>query len=264
MSTDTIKINIQGSLLKFDLAVHPTDTISTVKDKICSQVMSDTAPTALKLIYSGRILRDGQTVEECGLREGHTVHLVKSSASKPASASTTSTIAPNQPAPTMSPSTDQSRANHPSAMDLMMAGMMEEMANNPQAFAEMMASAPQAGLAGMDQSQLQMAQNPEFLRMAAHMIRSGMLSADSMSGLSGMNNLHNSSGLSGINGMAANVTAAVSPTNTSGNPEERFQSQLQQLQDMGFWDKKSNIQALLIANGSVSQAIEYLLAHPPE
>ena len=42
-------------------------------------------------------------------------------------------------------------------------------------------------------------------------------------------------------------------------PEERFATQLEQLQGMGFPDRASNIQALVQANGDVNQAINFLL-----
>ena len=42
-------------------------------------------------------------------------------------------------------------------------------------------------------------------------------------------------------------------------PEVRFQVQLQQLSDMGFYDADSNIRALLATGGNVSAAIERLL-----
>jgi len=45
-------------------------------------------------------------------------------------------------------------------------------------------------------------------------------------------------------------------------PEERFHVQLQQLNDMGFWDATQNIRALLATGGEVNAAIEYLLRHP--
>lgn len=43
------------------------------------------------------------------------------------------------------------------------------------------------------------------------------------------------------------------------NPEERFQAQLQQLNDMGFTNKQVNIQALQATNGNVEAAVERLL-----
>ncbi|EMD30875.1 hypothetical protein CERSUDRAFT_89638 [Gelatoporia subvermispora B] len=48
------------------------------------------------------------------------------------------------------------------------------------------------------------------------------------------------------------------PTNTRP-PEERFEVQLQQLQDMGFTNASQNIRALLATGGNVHSAIEYIL-----
>ena len=42
-------------------------------------------------------------------------------------------------------------------------------------------------------------------------------------------------------------------------PEERFATQLEQLNNMGFPDRNSNIQALVQSNGDVNQAINFLL-----
>lgn len=42
-------------------------------------------------------------------------------------------------------------------------------------------------------------------------------------------------------------------------PEERFQVQLQQLQDMGFTNAQQNVRALLATGGNVHAAIEYIL-----
>ena len=42
-------------------------------------------------------------------------------------------------------------------------------------------------------------------------------------------------------------------------PEERFQVQLQQLQDMGFTNASQNVRALLATGGNVHAAIEYIL-----
>ncbi|KAF8892772.1 hypothetical protein CPB84DRAFT_1783496 [Gymnopilus junonius] len=43
-------------------------------------------------------------------------------------------------------------------------------------------------------------------------------------------------------------------------PEERFQVQLQQLQDMGFTNATQNVRALLATGGNVHSAIEYILS----
>jgi len=47
-------------------------------------------------------------------------------------------------------------------------------------------------------------------------------------------------------------------------PEERFAQQLQQLNEMGFYDFDRNVQALRRTGGNVNGAIEYLLSHPAD
>lgn len=52
---------------------------------------------------------------------------------------------------------------------------------------------------------------------------------------------------------------AVTPADTR-SPEERFQVQLQQLNEMGFWDAAKNIRALTSTGGNVNAAIELLFS----
>lgn len=59
-------------------------------------------------------------------------------------------------------------------------------------------------------------------------------------------------------GGAAGATPAA-PADTRP-PEERFQVQLQQLQDMGFTNAAQNVRALLATGGNVHAAIEYILS----
>ena len=42
-------------------------------------------------------------------------------------------------------------------------------------------------------------------------------------------------------------------------PEERYATQLQQLQEMGFYDRAENIRAMLATNVNVNAAVERLL-----
>jgi len=44
-------------------------------------------------------------------------------------------------------------------------------------------------------------------------------------------------------------------------PEERYETQLRQLNDMGFYDFERNVEALRRTGGSVQGAVEYLLTH---
>lgn len=61
----------------------------------------------------------------------------------------------------------------------------------------------------------------------------------------------------GAGGFGGGGAPAV-PTDTRP-PEERFQVQLQQLQDMGFTNAAQNVRALLATGGRVDSAIEYIL-----
>jgi ubiquilin len=56
-----------------------------------------------------------------------------------------------------------------------------------------------------------------------------------------------------------NAQTAASPVDTR-SPEERFQVQLQQLNEMGFWDAAKNIRALTATGGNVNAAIEMLFS----
>jgi len=59
-------------------------------------------------------------------------------------------------------------------------------------------------------------------------------------------------------GPAASSLGAAAPSDTR-SPEERFQNQLQQLQEMGFVNASQNVRALLATGGNVHAAIEYIL-----
>lgn len=56
-----------------------------------------------------------------------------------------------------------------------------------------------------------------------------------------------------------NASPTSSPADTR-SPEERFQVQLQQLNEMGFWDAAKNIRALTATGGNVNAAIEMLFS----
>ncbi|KAG0346741.1 hypothetical protein BG004_000941 [Podila humilis] len=53
------------------------------------------------------------------------------------------------------------------------------------------------------------------------------------------------------------------PLHTPQTPEQRFQVQLQQLNEMGFWDAAKNVRALVASGGNVNSAIELLFTGAP-
>ncbi|PSS32251.1 Ubiquitin domain-containing protein [Actinidia chinensis var. chinensis] len=52
------------------------------------------------------------------------------------------------------------------------------------------------------------------------------------------------------------------PNNPDVLPEELYATQLQQLQEMGFFDTQENIRALRATSGNVHAAVERLLGNP--
>jgi len=63
----------------------------------------------------------------------------------------------------------------------------------------------------------------------------------------------------GFGGDFGAATNASTPAAGGPSPEERFQVQLQQLNEMGFTNASQNVRALLATGGNVNAAIEYIL-----
>jgi hypothetical protein len=63
-----------------------------------------------------------------------------------------------------------------------------------------------------------------------------------------------------LTNMMAMFGGGVAPVEPVANPEELYNAQLQQLSDMGFFDREKNIQALQACGGNVHAAVERLLA----
>ncbi|KAI9269202.1 hypothetical protein BDA99DRAFT_557959 [Phascolomyces articulosus] len=67
-------------------------------------------------------------------------------------------------------------------------------------------------------------------------------------------------GMGGMGGFGSGAPATAAPPADTRPPEERFQVQLQQLNEMGFYDASKNIRALLASGGNVNAAIEMLFS----
>lgn len=66
---------------KYVLTVPLTITVLDLKQKLSSSEYADIAPERQRLIYSGRVLKDPDTLASYKIKEGNTVHLVKGAAS---------------------------------------------------------------------------------------------------------------------------------------------------------------------------------------
>jgi ubiquilin len=134
------------------------------------------------------------------------------------------------------------------------------------------ATNPLAGMTGGG-----MESDPAFLETLRELFRStgagagdptgtatGAAAAPPAPGAAGLEGL---GGLGGLPWLLANLpggpgaAAAAAPVDTRP-PEERFEAQLRQLNDMGFVEFERNIEALRRSGGSVQGAVEYLLSNP--
>ena len=66
---------------KYTLTLSLTTTVSDLKSKLSSSEYADIPPERQRLIYSGRVLKDPDTLGSYKVKEGHTIHLVKGAAS---------------------------------------------------------------------------------------------------------------------------------------------------------------------------------------
>ena len=77
-----ITFNVKSSSdAKYILTVPLTLTVLDLKQKLASSEYADIPPERQRLIYSGRVLKDPDTLALYKIKEGNTVHLVKGAAS---------------------------------------------------------------------------------------------------------------------------------------------------------------------------------------
>lgn len=79
MSTMKVHIKSSGDK-KYEVTVDASSTIEDLKVIISAE--ADVPPERQRLIYSGKVLKDTETVASYKIQDGHTIHLVKSAAPK--------------------------------------------------------------------------------------------------------------------------------------------------------------------------------------
>lgn len=140
-------------------------------------------------------------------------------------------------------------------------------------FANLFGGAPGAGTGqndAMARVTQQMMQNPEMMRAAMNMM-GGMMGQGQAGAQEGAGQQQNQQGnpfagmfnpfaMGGMGGAGGFGGTPEPPDNRP--PEERYESQLRQLNDMGFYEFERNVAALRRSGGSVQGAVEYLLSNP--
>ncbi|CAH2076685.1 unnamed protein product [Thlaspi arvense] len=158
-----------------------------------------------------------------------------------------------------------------------MSQMMQSLLSNPQYMNQIMSLNPQLrSLMDSSPQVREMMQNPEFLRMLSSPEAMQQMMTLQQSLFSGNRNTTsqvpgqtgattgtgNNGGLDLLMNMFGSLGAGgLSGANQSNvPPEELYATQLQQLEEMGFFDRAENIRALRATNGNVNAAVERLLA----
>ena len=65
---------------KYTVTVPISATVLELKQKLSTPDYADIPTERQRLIYSGRVLKDNETLESYKIKEGNTIHLVKSAA----------------------------------------------------------------------------------------------------------------------------------------------------------------------------------------
>ncbi|KAF1768428.1 hypothetical protein GCK72_000240 [Caenorhabditis remanei] len=106
-----IKVFVKSPTQKYEVEIAPDATVSDLKDKVLVLV-----PTANKeqicIIYTGKILKDEETLSHNKIGDGHTVHLVIRNQNRPAATSSPAPAATTT-APSATPSATPSSTDAP-------------------------------------------------------------------------------------------------------------------------------------------------------
>lgn len=80
----SITVQVKSGQNKWEVATQPANTVAEFKEEIAK--VSQIPAANQRLIYSGKILKDDQTVESYKIQDGHAIHLVKSGGNNNAAA----------------------------------------------------------------------------------------------------------------------------------------------------------------------------------
>ncbi|KAK7186317.1 Deubiquitination-protection protein dph1 [Paraphaeosphaeria sporulosa] len=147
---------------KHVLTLPAATTVADLKTKLSSSEYADIPPERQRLIYSGRVLKDHDTLASTKIKDGHTVHLVKGAASNARQnpAATGSSTGGSTPAAAQVPTNIAAgTGNNP------LAGLTGARYAGFHGLPGMDTFGPDGGMGGTDPNQLlQMMEDPNFLQ----------------------------------------------------------------------------------------------------
>jgi ubiquilin len=107
---ETVTFNVKSNQAKWTLTLPLSTTAMDLKNKLATSEYANAPAVSQRLIYSGRVLKDEDTLSSHKVKDGNTMHLVKSAPSNqrqnPASQSTSGATVP----PTSNPQVPQNIA----------------------------------------------------------------------------------------------------------------------------------------------------------
>lgn len=177
-TTSEISVTLKTPKLKHTFQVSPTLSIKELREKAGTQFSAETEKVVL--IFSGKILKDSDTIDQHSIKDGHTVHVVIK-VSKPSTATSSNKPDASKKAttetrqPTTSPS-QTGNASNPfgnlfqsmgslggANLENMQQQMQQELMSNPQALQSVMNSPMmQSVLSNPDLIHQMMMSNPQM------------------------------------------------------------------------------------------------------
>ncbi|EGT43471.1 hypothetical protein CAEBREN_00658 [Caenorhabditis brenneri] len=173
-----IKVAVKTPTIKYDVEISPSANVSDLKEKLLLLL-----PTANKdqicIIYTGKILKDEETLAQHRISDGHTVHLVIRNQNRPAQPAAAPAPAPAAPTPAAANpfgrlgGNPADILNNPEAMRSMIDNpIAQQLLNNPEFMRTIIQSNPQfQALIERNPEVGHILNDPNVMRQTMEMIR---------------------------------------------------------------------------------------------
>ncbi|KAG0369230.1 hypothetical protein BC939DRAFT_130766 [Gamsiella multidivaricata] len=153
----------------FTTAISTDSTVLQLKEKLAT---TDLPAASIRLVYSGRVLKDEDQLSVYSIKEGHTIHMVKSATNR-ANEQAVQTVRPNSSNNAPGP---EGFDEHGFMSTLLENPAIRDMMANPEVVRRMMMANPQTREVMENNPEVaQMLNDPSFLRQSLDMARNPKL-----------------------------------------------------------------------------------------
>lgn len=254
---------------KSPMSVEPTLTISDLTKQLGEKY---SVPVEnIRLIHTGKILKDEDTLDSNKIVEGSTIHMVRVSGAKGIGTVPNGTTAIQTTTPTGDALINLTPTTFPNIENMMRNPLqvrqtMQQITSNPELYRTLITSEP--GFDGLSPEEQEEMSQPEYLESIVEAFSNprmyAMIVAEAHREFGGLPNSPSVSQaqVDRVNAVltqaartGSNPPRPVQPPASTEPPEVRFRLQLECLHDLGFRNREENIQALLETGGNVTNAI---------